>query len=252
MKRKLPIGFQIFLLIVLVFTALRIFAPLMFTATIPALGETNLEKIDLAAPKYTYTFAFMTMLSLFFLGVFAFNRITGQSMKDVVGPRMMTGKKTLYVLGILVVAWFVADGLYLINHEILANYPEYGYLERELEYNEAYATWFNADQMWRMPFALFIFALMPAVVEELIFRGILLNKLRLTSQNNIHFSVIVSALLFTAFHTQAWNILPILGMGVVLGYVYVYTKDIRYSMMVHFLYNGIQIVLMYLAPELML
>ena len=100
------------------------------------------------------------------------------------------------------------------------------------------------------PIALFVFAVMPAIVEELIFRGVLLKKLQEVSNNNVHFSVIVSAALFAAFHMQAWNLLPMIGMGVIFGYVYVFTKDIRYTMIMHFLFNGVQIAFMFYAPEL--
>ncbi|MBD3637752.1 MAG: CPBP family intramembrane metalloprotease, partial [Crocinitomicaceae bacterium] len=39
-------------------------------------------------------------------------------------------------------------------------------------------------------------------------------------------------------------------MGILLGYVYVYTKDIRYSILIHFLYNATQITILFYWPGL--
>ena len=75
-----------------------------------------------------------------------------------------------------------------------------------------------------------------------------LTKLKEAS-NNMHFGVVISAIIFAALHMQPWNLLPMIAMGVILGYVYVYLKDIRYSMLIHFLFNAIQIVVIFYYPE---
>lgn len=242
---------QIFVLILMVIVALNFLAPLLFTIILPSLGETDFTKIDLMQPKYSYTFAFCSMLALFLLGVLAFGRITNTSVKKAVKLSGIKVKTTTIVLGVLILAWFVSDALYLLNHEILLQFPDYGYIEQEAEYNLGYLKMFNAEQPGLLPFAILIYAALPAFVEEIVFRGLLMKKLQLVS-GDFHFGVIVSALLFAAFHMQAWNLLPIFGMGVILGYIYHYTKDIRYTMLCHFLYNGIQLTFMFFIPELVM
>ena len=76
-----------------------------------------------------------------------------------------------------------------------------------------------------------------------------MKKLEQLSGGKIHFAVIVSSALFAAFHMQPWNLLPMIGIACIFGYVYHYTKDIRYTMLMHFLYNGLQITIAFFFAD---
>ena len=143
--------------------------------------------------------------------------------------------------------WFAADLLYTVNRAGIELIPDSGFLEMEEELNQQYSRIFNPENSVWFPLALFVFAIVPAFVEELVFRGLLLKNLKEVSGSS-HFGVVVSSLMFAAFHFQPWNILPMTGLAIVFGYVYLYTKDIRYSMLMHFLYNGVQITFMFFIP----
>ncbi|MBN4073162.1 CPBP family intramembrane metalloprotease, partial [Crocinitomix catalasitica] len=62
-----------------------------------------------------------------------------------------------------------------------------------------------------------------------------------TSKNNLHFSAIISGLLFAAIHQQPLQILPIAFMGAGFAYLYHYTQNLKYTILLHFFVNAVQI-----------
>jgi membrane protease YdiL (CAAX protease family) len=88
---------------------------------------------------------------------------------------------------------------------------------------------------------LFTVALLPAVAEELVFRGILLNDLTKTF-NNVHVSVFVSAFVFSFIHFQFFGFFPRLLLGIVLGYLYITSGNILISMLMHFTNNAVVVL----------
>jgi membrane protease YdiL (CAAX protease family) len=83
-----------------------------------------------------------------------------------------------------------------------------------------------------------------AVGEELIFRG-LLQGLLSAMIRNIHLAVLVTALLFSAFHFQFFSFLPRFFLGVILGYLMYYGKSIWYPILAHFVNNAMGVIYYY-------
>ncbi|MEJ6711570.1 MAG: CPBP family intramembrane metalloprotease, partial [Flavobacteriales bacterium] len=60
-----------------------------------------------------------------------------------------------------------------------------------------------------------------------------------------HFSVWITAFLFSVIHMQYHAVLPRFFLGAFIGYVFVYSGSLRSSIYVHFFYNTILILLSY-------
>lgn len=88
---------------------------------------------------------------------------------------------------------------------------------------------------------LFMIAVLPAIGEEFLFRGIL-QRLFQEWWKNTHLAVFIAALLFSALHLQFYGFLPRLVLGLFLGYLFVWTRSIWVPVIVHFFNNGIAIV----------
>ncbi len=87
-----------------------------------------------------------------------------------------------------------------------------------------------------------VICIIPSIVEEVIFRGLLLSSLK--SFGDI-IAVVLSALTFAFFHLNpAQSIYPFL-YGIVLGLVAVKTGNVYYSMIMHFINNLLTILLAY-------
>ena len=89
---------------------------------------------------------------------------------------------------------------------------------------------------------LFVFAVLPALLEELVFRGYVLRALR---RYGDWFAVAVSALLFGLMHGNIAQIPFALIVGVALGWLYVMTDNIWIPVAVHFINNGFSLLLQY-------
>jgi CAAX protease family protein len=248
-KKELSLGRQIGLLLLLIFSALYVVSSVLFLITRPLFGKADFENLDLFDPVNAYLSAATGMTALFLICFIVYFKLINQDYKKLI----LFNKWSIKTLGIVLLALvggiFISQGLYYLNHFIVEQNPASGFLEMEAELSAQQRAWFNPERRELFPLALLVFALLPAFVEELIFRGILLKKLEQYSEGKTHFAVLVSSALFAAFHMQPWNLLPMMGMAVVFGYVYVYTKDIRYSMLMHFLYNGAQITIAFFFAE---
>ncbi len=90
-----------------------------------------------------------------------------------------------------------------------------------------------------------LIAIMPALGEELVFRGVLLRLFRGWFRN-AHFAVIVSAFIFSAIHLQFYGFLPRFVMGLFLGYLYVFSGNIWLPIAAHFVNNLVATIAAYL------
>lgn len=82
-----------------------------------------------------------------------------------------------------------------------------------------------------------VIAILPAVGEELLFRGVLQNIFR-GLFTNPHFAIWVAAILFSALHMQWYGFLPRLLLGAMFGYIYFWSGSIMLSIFAHFINNG--------------
>jgi membrane protease YdiL (CAAX protease family) len=84
---------------------------------------------------------------------------------------------------------------------------------------------------------LVLVALLPAFGEELLFRGTIL-KLTNDVVKNLHWAVIISAALFSAFHLQFYGFLPRFALGLILGYIFMITHNLWIPIFIHFVNNA--------------
>jgi uncharacterized protein len=95
---------------------------------------------------------------------------------------------------------------------------------------------------------LVVLALLPAVAEELFFRGIL-QRIFIQMTRRPWIGIIITSILFSALHGQFLGFLPRMVLGIVLGALYWYSGSLYPGMVAHFLNNAVQIILVYLSPE---
>lgn len=93
--------------------------------------------------------------------------------------------------------------------------------------------------------AILVIALIPAIGEEVLFRGILQRKLA-ESWSNVHLAIWVSAFIFSAIHFQFYGFLPRLLLGALFGYLYYWSGRLSIAIFAHFINNGFTVVMLYL------
>jgi len=86
-------------------------------------------------------------------------------------------------------------------------------------------------------------AVVPALFEEIAFRGLIQGGLRL-SYGPRH-AIVWSGLLFALLHMNPWNLISLWSLGCFLGYVTERTSSIRPAIFLHLVNNTFALVLLY-------
>ena len=102
----------------------------------------------------------------------------------------------------------------------------------------------NVDTIGGLLLNLVIIALIPAVGEELTFRGVVQQGL--TRRMNPHVAIILSAAIFSFIHFQFYGFLTRMFLGMLLGYMFYITGSLWTSILMHFLNNGSAVLIYYL------
>ena len=103
----------------------------------------------------------------------------------------------------------------------------------------------NVDTLGGLLLNLVVIALIPAIGEEMTFRGVLQQSL--TRRMNPHVAIFLSAAIFSFFHFQFYGFLPRMFLGLLLGYMFYITGSLWTSILMHFVNNGASVTLYYLG-----
>ncbi len=105
----------------------------------------------------------------------------------------------------------------------------------------------NFNSRARFAVAVVVIALVPAVAEELVFRGVIQKNL--VRWFSPHVGVWLGAAIFSAIHFQFFGFVPRFVLGLVLGYLYLWSGNILVSMAAHFTQNAVQLLILYLTQR---
>lgn len=123
-------------------------------------------------------------------------------------------------------------------------------IELPVEFLEALRSFATADTPGRLLWLLLVMAVTPAICEELVFRGVLLQSL--ATRFPAWGSIAASAVVFAAFHLSSETVirfLPTLWLGLLFGYAVWRTRSIAAGMIMHLINNG-SVVLLLAIPAL--
>ncbi len=96
----------------------------------------------------------------------------------------------------------------------------------------------SPDMIWIDIFAI---SILPAICEELFFRGFL-QVVALKTFKHKHLSIITIAFVFSILHGDIFNCIPRFALGLLLGYLFAYTRSIIYPIFAHTLHNMLVVV----------
>jgi membrane protease YdiL (CAAX protease family) len=108
----------------------------------------------------------------------------------------------------------------------------------------------NVDTIGGLIVNLLLMALLPALAEELTFRGILQRLIGKKQEDKgivPHMAIWVTAIVFSAIHMQFYGFIPRMLMGALFGYMMVWSGTIWIPMLMHFLNNAAAVILYYIS-----
>jgi membrane protease YdiL (CAAX protease family) len=167
-----------------------------------------------------------------------------------------TQKSPWYLFVLLIFIAFLSIPLtgYLGNLNSSLSFPASlsGFEEKiramETQASEITKLFLNVSAVSGLAVNLFVIAVLPAIGEELFFRGIL-QKLFTQWTKNVHVSVFITAVLFSAVHMQFFTFLPRFFMGVLFGYLLVWSKNIWMPVLAHFINNATAVIVYFFSEN---
>lgn len=121
------------------------------------------------------------------------------------------------------------------------------YIIRLTGYSKSTDLPFAIDSVGNLILGVGLMAILPAVVEELMFRGMVLGGMLKgadTKKKKV-IAVVLSALIFALIHGSAQQFMFPFMMGIVFGTIYMLTGNIWYTIAMHGVNNGLVVVLNY-------
>lgn len=147
----------------------------------------------------------------------------------------------------IIVAYLTVEFLGMINEAIVHILPaktQNWILSGEEDANGPLGNILAMKTPAELLFTLFLVGILPAIGEELFFRGIL-QKLFIQIFKSAWPGIIFTGFLFSAFHMQFMGFLPRMALGIILGSIYWYTGSLYASMLGHFVFNAINVFFIY-------
>jgi membrane protease YdiL (CAAX protease family) len=114
-------------------------------------------------------------------------------------------------------------------------------------FEQTYAILVGSSSVPELIFVMIVIALVPAVAEELLFRGMVQRsfELGLGSRRGLW----LTALIFAAYHVNPFSFIPLIILGVYLGFLVIRTNSLFTSMAAHFYNNALASVAIYFGKK---
>jgi membrane protease YdiL (CAAX protease family) len=228
------------LFIVMMYTGKLLFNSNLFPAgEIPALTDPA-AKYFIWYSLLAQDVSFFIVPSLIILTVFNFNHG-----RDVLGFR------DLIVLDFFLVVFltFFSFPLTSLTGELNAKMilPEWlseagqWIREKENTANDLLETLLLRDNLMAAGMNILLLAILPAVSEELIFRGVLQRILGKLLHSG-HAAVWLTSLIFSTVHFQFYGFLPRFILGLLFGYLFLWTRSVWLPVTAHFINNAVPVI----------
>lgn len=101
-------------------------------------------------------------------------------------------------------------------------------------------TLLNTDSWGGFVMNIIIIAIMAGIGEELMFRGVI-QKILIGWTKNIHLGILYTAIIFSAIHFQFYGFVPRMILGMVLGYLYIWSKSLWVPVIAHAINNALTV-----------
>ncbi|MCU0445415.1 MAG: CPBP family intramembrane metalloprotease [Microscillaceae bacterium] len=103
----------------------------------------------------------------------------------------------------------------------------------------------NFQSVGEFLLGLLVVAVIPAIGEELLFRGLVQRKL--SEFINVHLAIWLTGIIFSAIHLQFYGFVPRMLLGVLFGYFYFWSGNLWLAIIGHFVNNAFTLSVIYFS-----
>lgn len=213
-------------------------------------GITTMET-DILNPRYYSAIMWMQAVStfmMFFLPVYLFALICYRDPTKFMGfNTRFNYKQVIMVLVILVFTFPLSGALAEMTKVIpIPHSWEIYFKAKEAERALQEKALIHINTFPKYLTSMIIIGLLPAIFEEVCFRGGIQNILTRWF-NGPWIAIILTSIIFSAVHISYYGFFVRFSLGIFLGLVFYYSGSLWLNILFHFLYNGVQVTALYLA-----
>ncbi len=149
----------------------------------------------------------------------------------------------LFIIGMIIITPLLQNYLYIQNYFITKAAENYGavksikqivdQLDKLLE--SAYGSLLVSNSFFEASLIVFVIAVIPAICEEIFFRGYVLSSFQLKFSPFL--SAFITGLFFGIYHFNPYGLIPLIVLGTYFGFAAYKSESIFVSMVLHFLNN---------------
>jgi membrane protease YdiL (CAAX protease family) len=250
--REYPLFLQVVLLLLMMFSFTSFFIAIT-QLLIPKLTHVqiaDLQNISENSPRSyisaTLLFQALTAAGIFLLPAILFAYLTHPKPMQYLGLRK-PGKPIQWVLVPLVMLGAIILFLFINS---LFQQINLGSNVKDIQekHDSMVKAFLNMQTTGDFIKAFAIMAILPAISEEMVFRGILMRLVHRRS-HRIGIAIAVSSLIFAIVHYDPAGLVAIFCAAILLGGIYYLTGSLWLSILAHLLNNGLQIILIYIGGQ---
>lgn len=212
-------------------------------------GNANNLNNELLNPKNRNILLAMQVVStfiVFFLPAVVFAKIVHGKSIVYLGLKVKSNKMQV---GLVILLAFFGLGLSGALGELNELIPISAKLEKkframEAEYQSQVLAIATIKNFSDYLIALIVIAILPAFFEELLFRGVMQQMLEQWSKNG-WVAILITGFIFSVIHLSYYGFLPRFGLGIVLGLIFFYTRNMWLNVLLHFLNNAVAVTALY-------
>jgi hypothetical protein len=194
---------------------------------------------------------FLSTLAMFFIPAFLYSRIcNGKNIFWLGFNNKINQYQILIGFMIIFFSNLISAPLQELTEKLLMHFPSIQARATMLEklYNDEVVLMAHFSGFADLLLSVIILALMPAIFEELFFRGALQSILEIWWNKPI-WAIIVSSLIFSLIHFSINLFLSRAFLGFALGLMFYKTRNIWINIIAHFLNNAIAIFQLYVLSK---
>ncbi len=150
-----------------------------------------------------------------------------------------------WIPGVVVLSYFVSLPLFTwaYSYNMSLSVPDWWPFAVEAVPEEIFQL-LAQEGPWALLANLTVIGLLPAVAEELVFRGLLQPQIQKLVRSHI-VGIIITALFFSLIHLDFQGIFPRWILGLILGFAFYYSRSLLWPILIHFIHNGGQVLISY-------
>jgi membrane protease YdiL (CAAX protease family) len=230
------------LAILLAFPLVLVLAGLFSTGEPPKMNLADPQVISALKWTQAVSTLILFLIPTFLFVVFTFSGKYGYflGLKKAERPNMYVLAALCILLAFPFVFW-----LGVLNQKI--HLPQ-SIIELENKANGQIEAFFKSTKPADVIINVIIIGLLPAICEELFFRGAL-QRIIIQITKSPWAGIIITAFLFSALHLQFQGFIPRMFLGIVLGALYWFSGSLWTSIFAHFVNNAVQVIAVSFAPK---